>query len=68
MLTQKDQKGNEYSIEFMSMELQGVELNYPPMDKKDFVVHKAINNFMPYILNNHTKVIVPHPTVIYLFV
>jgi hypothetical protein len=68
VLTQKDQQGNEFPIEFMSMGLQGVELNYPLMEKKAFIVHKSIKQFRPYILKNHTKVIVPHPTVRSLFV
>jgi hypothetical protein len=58
---QKDEQGDEYPVTFMSTGLQGVELNYPPVDKKDFVVHKSIKQFRPYILKNHTKVIVPHP-------
>jgi hypothetical protein len=68
VLTQKDQQGNECPIAFMSTGLQGVELNYPPVDKQDFVVHKAIKQVQPYILKNHTKVIVPHPEVRSLFV
>jgi hypothetical protein len=42
MLTQKDEQGDEYPVTFMSTGLQGVELNYPSVDKKYFVVHKAI--------------------------
>jgi hypothetical protein len=52
----------------MSTGLQGVELNYPSVDKKDFVVHKAIKQSIPYILKNHIKFIVPHPDVESLFV
>jgi hypothetical protein len=42
VLTQKDEQGDEYLVAFMSTGLQGVELNYPLVDKQDFVVHKAI--------------------------
>jgi len=52
----------------MSIWLQGIELNYPTMDKQDFVVHKAIKQFRPYILKNHNKVIVPRPNFRSLFV
>jgi hypothetical protein len=52
----------------MSTGLQGDEWNYPLVDKKYFVVHKSIKWFRPYILKNHTKVIVPHPEVRPLFV
>jgi hypothetical protein len=47
VLTQKDQQGNECPISFMSMVLQGVELNYPLMYKKFFVIHKAIKHIRP---------------------
>jgi hypothetical protein len=33
LLNQKDQQGNECTIVFMSTGLQGVEINYPPVDK-----------------------------------
>jgi hypothetical protein len=68
VLTQKDEQGNEYPIAFMSTRLKGVELNYPLVEKKDFVVHKAIKQFRPYILNSHTKFIVSHLEVRSLFV
>jgi hypothetical protein len=42
VLTQKDQQGNECRITIMSTGLQGVELNYPLVDKQSFVVHKSI--------------------------
>ena len=48
--------------------LQGTELNYPTVDKHDYVFFKAVNQFRPYILKNRTKVIVPHPAVRSLFV
>ena len=52
----------------MSTGLQGAELNYPAVDKQAYAVFKAVKQFRPYILNNRTKVIVPHPAVRYLFV
>ena len=48
--------------------LQGVELNYPAIDKQAYAVFKAVKQFRPYILKNRTKVIVPHPAVRSLFV
>jgi hypothetical protein len=68
ILTQKDEQGNQYHVAFMSTGLQGVELNYPPMDKKPFFFHKEIKKFRPHILMNHTKVIIPHPEVKSLFI
>ena len=51
----------------MSTNLQGVELNYPAVDKQAYTVFKAVKQFRPYILKNRTKVIVPHLTVQTLF-
>jgi hypothetical protein len=51
----------------MSTNLQGVELNYPSIENIAYVVYKAVKHFRSYILKNHTKVIVPHPTVRSLF-
>jgi hypothetical protein len=67
VLTQKDEQGYEYPITFMNTRLQGVEMNYPLVDKKAFVVHKEIKPFRTYIFKNHTKVIIPHPEVRSLF-
>jgi hypothetical protein len=67
VLTQKDDENNEAPISFMSTNLQGVELNYPAIDKQAYAVYKAVKHFRSYILKNHTKVIVPHPAVRYLF-
>jgi hypothetical protein len=36
ILTQKDEQGDEYPVSFMSTGLQGVELNYPLVDKQAF--------------------------------
>jgi len=67
MLTKKDEKGNECSILFMRTNLQGEESNYPMMEKHTFSIHKSIKQFNPYILKNHTKVIVHHQIVRPLF-
>jgi hypothetical protein len=63
VLTQKDDDNNEAPVSFMSTNLQGVELNYPSIDKHAYAVYKAVKHFRSYILKNHTKVIVPHPVV-----
>ena len=68
VLTQKEDGGDEYPISFMSTGLQGADLNYPAVDKQAYAVFKAVKQFRPYILKNHTKVIVPHPAVRSLFV
>jgi hypothetical protein len=63
VLTQKDDDNNEAPVSFMSTNIQGVELNYPTIDKQAYAVYKAVKHFRSYILKNHTKVIVPHPAV-----
>ena len=68
VLTQKEDVGDEYLISFMSIGLQGGELNYLAMDKQAYAVFKAVKQFRPFILKNRTKVIVPHPVVRSLFV
>ena len=68
VLTQKEHGGDEFPISFMSTGLQGGELNYPAVDKQAYAVFKAVKQFKPYILENQTKVIVPHPAVRSLFV
>jgi hypothetical protein len=52
----------------MSTRLQGSELNYPSVDKQDFVIHKEIKQFRPYIVKNHTKFIIPRLEVTSLFI
>ena len=68
VLTQKEDGGDEYPISFMSTSLQGAELNYLVIDKQAYAVFKMVKQFRPYILKNHTKIIVPHPAVQALFV
>jgi hypothetical protein len=63
LLTHKDDDNNEVPVSFMSFNIQGAKLNYPPIDKQDYEVYKAIKHFRSYILKNQTKVIVPHLTV-----
>ena len=63
ILTQKDDEKNGVSVSFMSTNMQGDELNYPAIDKHGYAVYKAVKHFRSYILKNHTKVIMPHPTV-----
>ena len=52
----------------MSTGLQGVELNYPTIDKQAFVVFKVVKHFRLYLLRSHTKIIVPHSTIRYLLI
>ena len=47
----------------MRIGLQGDELNYLVVYKKAYAVFKVVKQFIPYILKNQTKVIVPHPVV-----
>ena len=68
VLTQKEDGGDEFPISFMSIGVQGAELNYTAIDKKSYAVFKAVKQFRPYILKNQTKVIIPHPAVRSLFV
>jgi hypothetical protein len=68
MLMQKDKKWNECPTEFMSVKIQGIELDHPLVEKQYFDVHKAIKQFMHYIPNNHTKVIIPLLAIWSLFV
>ena len=48
--------------------LQGVELNYPTVDKHAYAVSKEVKQFRPYNLKNRTQVIIPHPAIWSLFV
>ena len=61
--TQKNAVGENFSISFMSTGLEGVELNYPAIDKQPFVVIKVVKHFRMYLLRSHTKIIVPHSVV-----
>ena len=68
MLTQKNEEGEEFTISSMSTGLQGVELNYPTIDKQSFAVFKVVKHFRPYLLRSHSKIIVPHSVVRALFI
>lgn len=68
MLTQKDDRNNEQPISFMSVSLQGPELNYLAIDKKPYVICKAIKHFLLYLLKNHFIIFVSHPVVRSVFV
>jgi hypothetical protein len=48
VLTQKDDDNNEAPVSFISTNLQGVELNYPSIDKHAYAVYKAVNHFRSY--------------------
>jgi hypothetical protein len=61
VLTQKNQEGDEFPVYFMSFGLQGVELNYPKVDKQAYVVFKVVKHFRMFFLKSKTKVIVPYP-------
>jgi hypothetical protein len=68
VLTQKYDQGDKFLVAFMSTGLQGVELNYPLVEKQAFSLHKEIKQFRSYILKKCTKFIVPHPEVRSMFV
>ena len=68
MLTQKDEVGEEFPVLFMSIGLQGDELNYLAINKQAFVVLKVVKHVRPYLLRSHTKIIVPHSTIRYLLI
>jgi hypothetical protein len=63
VLTQIDDDKNEDLVSLMRTNLQGVKLNYRSIDRKAYVVDKAVRNFRSYIVKNHSKVIMPHPVV-----
>jgi hypothetical protein len=63
VLTQKDDDNNEAPLSFMSTNLRGDDLNYPAIDKHAYAVYKVVKHFISYIINNHTKFIVPHPAI-----
>ena len=67
ILIQKDDENNEALVSFMSINLQGDDQNYPTIEKHAYTVYKEFKHFRSYILKNHTKAIVPHPIVHFLF-
>eukprot|EP00253_Pinus_taeda_P009950 PITA_09950 len=63
ILTQANQEKAEAPIAFFSSNLQGVELNYPDVEKQAYAIFKAIKYFRPFLLKTRTTIIVPFPTV-----
>jgi hypothetical protein len=63
VLTQKNVENNEVPIAFMISSFKGVELNYPVVYRKAYVVFKEVKHFRSYLLKSRTKVIVPYPAV-----
>jgi hypothetical protein len=47
----------------MTSSLQGVELDYPKVEKQSYAIFKAAKHFRPYLIKSKTKVIVPYPAV-----
>jgi len=52
----------------MNTGLQGTKLNYPAIDKQDFVVFKVVKHFRPYLLRSHIKITVPYSVVRFLLI
>jgi hypothetical protein len=52
VLTQKNSKGFEVPISFMSSCLQVVELKYLGIYKQSYVVFKAVKHFSQYLLSH----------------
>jgi len=53
----------EAPISFFSSNLQGAELNYSEVEKQAFTFFKSVKHFRPFLLKNHTQVIVSFSTV-----
>ena len=63
MLLQKNDKGEEMPISFMSIPLKKHELNYSLSEKQAFTVVKVVKFFRYYILHSHSVVYVPSTAV-----
>ena len=63
ILTQANQDNAKAPISFFSSNLQGAELNYSYLEKQAYAVFKEIKYFRPFLLKNHTKIIVLFPAV-----
>ena len=63
MLTQKNRKGEEIPISFMSKELHDFELRYSSLEKQTFALVRVVSYFRPYILSSPNKAYVPHPPI-----
>lgn len=62
VLTQLNDQQIEAPISFFSSTFQGAELNYLQVEKQAFTLFKSVNNFRPFLLKTHTKIIVPFST------
>lgn len=58
MLMQKDDKGSEHPISFMSSPLKDVELCYPNVEKQVYALVCSVKKFRNYILRNKVFYIV----------
>ena len=52
----------------MGSTLQAAEINYPKVDKQDYVIYKSIIHFKSYLYNSQMKVIVTYSIVINLLI
>ena len=63
ILTQKKEKEDERSIDFMSCALKNAELNYSNLDKQSFALIKAVKKFCHYLLRSKVYAIVLDPAI-----
>ena len=68
VLTQINDQNLEAPILFYNSNLQGAELNYSEVEKQVFAMYKAIKHYRAFLLQAHTKVIVPFSAVRQLLV
>lgn len=59
ILLQKNDKGEEVPISFMSVPLKKHELNYPLVEKHAYAVVKVVKSFRFYILHSHSIFFIP---------
>ena len=59
ILTQKNEKGEEFPIFFMSKEFHDYELRYSPLEKQDFALVRVVSHLKPYILSILVKAYIP---------
>jgi hypothetical protein len=59
VLTQRNSKGEELPISFMSKTLHDYELRYLELEKKAMSLIKAVAHFQTYILKSHVISYVP---------
>jgi hypothetical protein len=63
ILTQRNSKGEELPISFMSKMLHDYELKYSDIEKQYFSLVKVVAHFRTYILSAHVIAYVSHPLV-----